>query len=150
MVPEIRFATSSDGTRIAWSKHGKGPPLIRAGTWLTHLQHDWDSIVWHHWLTELGRRFTVIRYDDRGCGLSDRTPSRLGLDAWVADMHAVVEASGFRRVGLFGMSQGAAIAVAYAPATRTGCPSLSAWEATRGEAGFASDRPTTDRKSRPW
>jgi pimeloyl-ACP methyl ester carboxylesterase/DNA-binding CsgD family transcriptional regulator len=111
---EIRFAESRDGTRIAWSKHGTGPPLVRAGTWLTHLQHDWESDVWRHWLEELGRRFTVIRYDDRGSGLSDRTPPALGLDAWVQDLDAVIAASGAERVSLFGMSQGAAIAVAYA------------------------------------
>jgi len=114
MLPEVRFATSRDGVRIAWSQHGDGPPLVRAGPWLTHLQHDWESVVWRHWLTELGDRFTFVRYDDRGCGLSDRNVSRLGLEAWVADLGVVVDASGFSRVALFGMSQGAAIAVAYA------------------------------------
>lgn len=114
MLPEIRFATSRDGVRIAWSQHGDGPPLVRVGTWLTHLQHDWESVVWRHWLTELGNRFTFVRYDDRGCGLSDRDVPRLGLEAWVADLEAVVDATGFPRVALFGMSQGAAIAVAYA------------------------------------
>jgi pimeloyl-ACP methyl ester carboxylesterase/DNA-binding CsgD family transcriptional regulator len=114
MVPEVRFATSRDGVRIAWSKHGDGPPLVRVGTWLTHLQHDWESVVWRHWLTELGDRFTFVRYDDRGCGLSDRDVPRLGLEAWIEDLEAVVDASGFAQVALFGMSQGAAIAVAYA------------------------------------
>jgi len=114
MLPEVRFATSRDGVRIAWSRHGQGPPLVRVGTWLTHLQYDWESVVWRHWLAELGDRFTFVRYDDRGCGLSDRNVSRLGLDAWVADLGAVVDATGFSRVALFGMSQGAAIAVAYA------------------------------------
>ena len=114
MLPEVRFATSRDGVRIAWSQHGDGPPLVRVGTWLTHLQHDWESVVWRHWLTELGDRFTFVRYDDRGCGLSDRDVPGLGVEAWVADLDAVVDASGFARVALFGMSQGAAIAVAYA------------------------------------
>jgi pimeloyl-ACP methyl ester carboxylesterase/DNA-binding CsgD family transcriptional regulator len=114
MLPEVRFATSRDGIRIAWSQHGDGPPLVRVGTWLTHLQRDWQSVVWRHWLNVLGTRFTFVRYDDRGCGLSDRDVSRLGLEAWVADLEAVVDATGFPRVALFGMSQGAAIAVAYA------------------------------------
>ena len=113
MPPEIRFATSHDGVRIAWSQHGDGPPLVRVGTWLTHLQHDWESVVWRHWLTELGDRFTFVRYDDRGCGLSDRDVPGLGLEAWIADLEAVVDATGFSRVALLGMSQGAAIAVAY-------------------------------------
>jgi len=114
MLPEIRFATSRDGVRIAWSQHGDGPPLVRVGTWLTHLQHDWESVVWRHWLSELGDRFTFVRYDDRGCGLSDREVAGLGLEAWIADLEAVVDATGFSQVALFGMSQGAAIAVAYA------------------------------------
>ena len=114
MVPEVRFATSRDGTRIAWSQHGEGPPLVRVGTWLTHLEYDWESVVWRHWLTEIGNRFTFVRYDDRGCGLSDRDVARLGLEAWIEDLEAVVDASGYSQVALFGMSQGAAIAVAYA------------------------------------
>lgn len=114
MLPEVRFTTSRDGVRIAWSQHGEGPPLVRVGTWLTHLQHDSESVVWRHWLTVLGDRFTFVRYDDRSCGLSDRDVTRLGLEAWVEDLEAVVDASGYSRVALFGMSQGSAIAVAYA------------------------------------
>jgi pimeloyl-ACP methyl ester carboxylesterase/DNA-binding CsgD family transcriptional regulator len=114
MVPQIRFATSRDGVRIAWSQHGDGPPLVRVGTWLTHLEHDWQSVVWRPWLAELGQRFAFVRYDDRGCGLSDRDVARFGLEAWVDDLAAVIDATGFPRVALFGMSQGAAIAVAYA------------------------------------
>jgi len=114
MGPEIRFATSRDGTRVAWAQLGEGPPLVRAGTWMTHLEHDQESPVWRPWLTELGERFTLVRYDDRGCGLSDRDVDRLNMDAWVEDLGAVIDASGYRQVDLFGMSQGAAIAVAYA------------------------------------
>jgi pimeloyl-ACP methyl ester carboxylesterase/DNA-binding CsgD family transcriptional regulator len=114
MLPEIHFARSRDGLRIAWSRHGDGPPLVRIGTWLTHLQHDWESVVWRHWLSELGDRFTFVRYDDRGCGLSDREAAELGIEAWIADLDAVIDASGFSRVALLGISQGAGIAVAYA------------------------------------
>lgn len=114
MGPEIRFSTSRDGTRIAWAQHGEGPPLVRAGTWMTHLEHDQESPIWRHWLDDLSTRFTLIRYDDRGCGLSDRASDRLGLEAWVEDLEAVIDASGFHRVGLLGMSQGAAVAAAYA------------------------------------
>ncbi len=111
---EIRFATSADGVRIAWAKHGTGPPLLRVGTWLTHLEHDWESPVWRHWLEALGARFTVVRYDERGCGLSDRSPAELGLDRWVKDLEAVAQAAGLERFTLLGMSQGGAIAVAFA------------------------------------
>lgn len=110
----VSLATSADGTRIAWSRHGNGPPLVRVGTWLTHLEFDWTSPVWRHWLDDLGQRFTVIRYDDRGSGLSDRTPGEYSLDAWVADLEAVVASAGLSHFTLLGMSQGGAVAVEFA------------------------------------
>jgi pimeloyl-ACP methyl ester carboxylesterase len=69
---EIRFCAAPDGTRIAYAVHGSGPPLVRTATWLTHLEFDWESPVWRHWLDGLAEGHTVIRYDERGCGLSDR------------------------------------------------------------------------------
>ena len=89
---------------------------MRVGTWLTNLEHDWASPVWKHWLTVLGERFTVVRYDDRGSGLSDRSPADISLGAWLADLEAVVDAAGLDRFSLFGMSQAGAIAIAYAHA----------------------------------
>jgi len=114
MRQEIRFVRSADGTRIAWARHGHGPPLVRVATWMTHLEHDWASPVWRHWLADLGERFTVIRYDDRGSGLSDRSPETISFEAWLADLDAVVSASGYGRFVLLGMSQAGAVAVAYA------------------------------------
>jgi pimeloyl-ACP methyl ester carboxylesterase len=108
------FATSADGTRIAWSRHGSGPPLVRVGTWLTHLDFDWSSPLWRHWLEALGQRFEVVRYDDRGSGLSDRDPGEYSLSAWRADLEAVVDAAGLRSFNLLGMSQGGAVAIDYA------------------------------------
>ncbi len=113
MRQDIAFARSADGTRIAWARHGHGPPLVRVGTWLTHLEHDWSSPVWTHWLNELSRRFTVIRYDDRGSGLSDRTDD-ISVDAWLADLEAVVDAARVERFALLGMSQAGALGVLYA------------------------------------
>ena len=114
MRQEIAFATSGDGTRIAWARHGHGPPLVRAATWLTNIEQDWSSPVWRHWLSDLGSRFTVIRYDDRGSGLSDREVDDLSLDAWVSDLEAVVDAAGLATFDLLGVSQAGAVAVAYA------------------------------------
>jgi pimeloyl-ACP methyl ester carboxylesterase/DNA-binding CsgD family transcriptional regulator len=111
---EIRFCQAPDGVRLAWARHGSGPPLVKAANWLTHLEYDWDSPVWRHWLRGLGERNTVIRYDERGCGLSDRNFDEVSLDHWVDDLAAVVDAAGLERFPLFGVSQGAAIAVAYA------------------------------------
>lgn len=110
----IRFCTAPDGTQLAFATHGSGPPLVRAATWLTHLEHDWESPVWRHWLEDLGQGRTMVRYDERGCGLSDRTPGALSLDTWVSDLECVVDAAGCDRFALLGVSQGGPIAVAYA------------------------------------
>ena len=110
----LRFCTSADGTRIAIASIGSGPPLVRAAHWLSHVEHDLDSPVWGPWLAELSRNHTYLRYDQRGCGLSDTDVADFSLDAWVADLEAVVAASGLRRFPLIGMSQGGAVAIAYA------------------------------------
>ena len=110
----LRFCTSFDATRIAIASIGAGPPIMRAAHWLSHVEHDLDSPVWRPWLNELSRHHTYIRYDQRGCGLSDRDVATFSLDAWVGDLEAVVQALGLRRFPLFGMSQGGAVAIAYA------------------------------------
>jgi len=94
--------------------HGGGPPLVRVATWLTHLESDWDSPIWGHWLRRLGETHTILRYDERGCGLSDSVVGELSVDTWVADLEAVVDAAGLESFDLLGVSQAAAIAVAYA------------------------------------
>jgi pimeloyl-ACP methyl ester carboxylesterase/DNA-binding CsgD family transcriptional regulator len=114
MAGEIRFCTTSDGTRLAYALHGHGPPLVRVATWLTHLELDWHSPIWRHWLERLGERHTVLRYDERGCGLSDTSVGEPSVQAWVGDLEAVVNAAGLDRFTLLGVSQGGAIAVAYA------------------------------------
>ncbi len=111
---EIRFCAAPDGVRLAWAKSGKGPTIVKAANWLTHLEYDWDSPVWRHWLEGLSERHTLIRYDERGCGLSDRETKELSLECWVADLETVVDAAGLNRFVLLGISQGAATAIAYA------------------------------------
>ncbi len=110
----IRFCTAADGVRIAYATTGNGPPLVRAAHFLTHLDFDLESPVWRPWLDELSASHTLLRYDGRGCGLSDRTVDTLSLDTWVADLEAVVDAAGLERFPLLGCSQGCAVAVAYA------------------------------------
>jgi pimeloyl-ACP methyl ester carboxylesterase/DNA-binding CsgD family transcriptional regulator len=114
LTEKVQFCTAPDGVRIAYAIHGAGPPLVRTATWLTHLEFDWESPVWRHWLVGLAERHTLIRYDERGCGLSDRDVEDLSLDARVADLDAVIDAAGFERVALLGMSQSGPVAVAYA------------------------------------
>lgn len=110
----LRFCTAADGTRIATASIGTGPPLVRAAHWLSHVEHDLRSPVWRPWLTELARDHQYIRYDQRGCGLSDMAVTDFSLEAWVGDLEAVVESLGLRRFPLIGMSQGGAVAIAYA------------------------------------
>jgi pimeloyl-ACP methyl ester carboxylesterase/DNA-binding CsgD family transcriptional regulator len=111
---QVRFCTAPDGTRIALASAGSGPPLLRASHWLSHVEHDVESPVWAPWVAALAKDHTYHRYDQRGCGLSDRSFAGLSLDAWVSDLEAVVEHLGLARFPLIGMSQGGAVAVAYA------------------------------------
>jgi pimeloyl-ACP methyl ester carboxylesterase/DNA-binding CsgD family transcriptional regulator len=111
---EVRFCAAPGGSRIAYAVHGSGPPLVRTATWLTHLELDWESPVWRHWLKGLAEGHTLLRYDERGCGLSDRDVEDLSLDARLGDLEAVIEAAGLERFALLGMSQGGPVAVAYA------------------------------------
>jgi pimeloyl-ACP methyl ester carboxylesterase len=111
---EIRFSTAGDGTRLAYAISGAGPPLVKAANWLGHLAYDWESPVWRHWLAELSGRFRLVRYDERGCGLSDWDIGQFSFDAWVDDLEAVVDAAGLDRFPLLGISQGGPVAIAYA------------------------------------
>lgn len=111
---QIRFAVSPDGVRIAHATSGEGPPLVKAASYLTHLEFDWESPVWRPWLAELSRDHTLVRYDARGCGLSDREVPELSIETWVRDLETVVDALGLERFPLLGVSQGGAVSIAYA------------------------------------
>jgi pimeloyl-ACP methyl ester carboxylesterase/DNA-binding winged helix-turn-helix (wHTH) protein len=111
---EIRFVRARDDVRIAYASSGQGPPLVKAANWLSHLEFDLESPVWRHWLEALSRDHTLIRYDARGCGLSDWDPADLSFEAWVEDLGVVVDALGVQRFPLFAISQGCAVAVRYA------------------------------------
>lgn len=110
----VRYTTSKDGTSLAWSKSGNGPPMVKAANWLTHLGYDLESPIWSHWIEFLENHFTLIRYDERGCGLSDKRVKNLTMDHWVDDLEAVIDASGVDgHFYLLGVSQGAATSIAY-------------------------------------
>jgi pimeloyl-ACP methyl ester carboxylesterase/DNA-binding CsgD family transcriptional regulator len=110
----IRFCRGADGVRLAHASHGHGPPLVVVSCWLSHLQRDWQSPVWRHFLDDLGAITTLIRYDERGFGLSDWEITDFSLEARVADLEAIIEAVDVGRVSLLGMSGGATVAIAYA------------------------------------
>jgi len=111
---EVHFCTASDGVRIAYAEVGQGPPLIKAGNWLNHLEYDWESPIWSPFLHTLATEHRLIRYDARGNGLSDWEVEDLSLEAFVRDLESVVDATGLDRFPLLGMSQGCAVSIAYA------------------------------------
>ncbi|WP_166038821.1 alpha/beta fold hydrolase [Sphingosinicella sp. YJ22] len=110
---QVHHCTARDGTRLAWSSVGAGFPLVKTANWLNHLEFDWESPVWRHWLRELMRDNRLIRYDERGNGLSDWDPTELSFDSFVDDLESVVEAAGLAEFDLLGISQGAPVAIAY-------------------------------------
>ncbi|HUQ74545.1 MAG TPA: alpha/beta fold hydrolase [Burkholderiales bacterium] len=114
MNQQIRFCKSFDGTRLAYAVTGSGPPLLKAPHWLTHLEHEWQSPIWRPWIEAFSREYTLVRMDERGCGLSDRAVEDISFAAFVRDLEAVAEAAGFERYALFGHSQGGAVAIEYA------------------------------------
>ena len=111
---DVRFATTADGVRIAYAVSGDGPVLVRAAHWMTHLDWDWQSAVYGPWIKGFSQRYTHVRYDARGCGLSDRGTPPTCLDDDVRDLEAVVDAAGLDRFALLGRSQGGAISARYA------------------------------------
>jgi len=110
----IRYLRTADGVQLAWADAGTGPVLLKAANWLTHLEYDWDSPVWRHWIQFLSEHFRLVRYDERGCGMTDWDVGDLSFDRWVTDLEAVADTTGARQFLLLGISQGAATCVAYA------------------------------------
>ena len=111
---EIRYCRAPDGVRLAWTSVGQGPPLVRSGSWLTHLQYDWESPIRRPGLISLAKNHTLIRYDARGNGMSDWDVDEFSLDTWVSDLATVVDAAGLNRFPLLGISQGCAVSIAFA------------------------------------
>ncbi len=114
MNQDIRFCTAPDRVKLAYAVSGEGPPLVMAATWLSHLEHQWRSASWQPWLQAFSRQHNLLRYDARGCGLSDRNANDLSFEAWVRDLECVIEAASFRRFDLIAKCWGGPIAIAYA------------------------------------
>jgi pimeloyl-ACP methyl ester carboxylesterase len=105
----------SDGVQLAWADAGSGPVMVKAANWLTHLEFDWNSPVWRHWIRFFADHFRFIRYDERGCGMTDWEVGDVSFARWVEDLEGVVEAAGLHEpCALLGISQGAAVCIAYA------------------------------------
>lgn len=113
-LQEIHFCTTPDGVRIAYALAGSGSPLVKAANWLNHLEYDWESPIWSHLLHALAAEYQLIRYDERGNGLSDWTVDEISFEAFVRDLETVVDAAGLKRFSLLGISQGCPVSIAYA------------------------------------
>ncbi len=111
---EIQHFLTADGVRIAYSKCGSGPPLIKAANWLNHLEFEWRSPIWAHWVAELTKHHTLYRYDERGNGLSDWNIQDFSFAAWVRDFDQLMDKLALDKAALLGISQGGAVAVSYA------------------------------------
>jgi pimeloyl-ACP methyl ester carboxylesterase len=109
----IKFCTAPDGVRIAYAIAGKGPPIVRVGSWFSHLEYDWKSPMLRHMLEGLAEHRQLIRYNVRGTGLSERDVRDVSFDHFISDLGAVVDALGLERFPLFGSSQGGAVGIAY-------------------------------------
>jgi pimeloyl-ACP methyl ester carboxylesterase/DNA-binding CsgD family transcriptional regulator len=111
----IRYLHTADGVRLAWAEAGEGPLLVKAANWLTHLEYDWESPVWRHWIRFLADHFRVARFDERGCGMTDWNVGDLSYERWVEDLETVADtvAPGEPMI-LLGISQGAAACIDYA------------------------------------
>ena len=111
----VRYVTAVDGTRLAWAEAGTGPLLVKAANWLTHLEYEWQSPVWKHWLQFFSANCRFVRYDERGCGMSAWHAGALSLDQWADDLSTIIDAAHPEGpVTLLGISQGAATCIYYA------------------------------------
>ena len=106
MTLRTHIATTADGVQLAWTRTGRGPTLVKASNWMTHLREDVDSPVWGHWTRFLSTHFDYVRFDERGCGLSDRQVEDVSERHWLGDLETVIEAAAITRpMALLGISQ---------------------------------------------
>lgn len=111
----IHVARTSDDIRLAWARVGSGPKLVKAANWLSHLQYDWQSPIWRHWMEFFAGHFTFIRYDERGCGMSDWDVDDVSADNWLVDLECVIDAAAIDEpMILLGVSQGSVTVIEYA------------------------------------
>ena len=111
----VRYINTVDGARLAWADSGAGPPVVKAANWLTHLEYEWESPVWKHWIQFFSLHGRLVRYDERGCGMSDLNVGTQSIDQWADDLGTIIEAARLTSpVTLLGISQGATTCIRYA------------------------------------
>ncbi len=111
----IHYLRTRDGVQLAWAEAGSGPDLVKAANWMSHLEYEWESPVWRHWIRFFAQNFRYVRHDERGCGMTDRTVGEVSFDRWVEDLEDVTDAAKpHEPFALLGISQGAAACIGYA------------------------------------
>lgn len=110
---EIRYCRAPDGTSLAFGVAGQGPLLLALGAFATHLGLDHQHPVLRAGLAALQREFTVLRYDERGHGLS-AARGRDDLATRVGDLGSVVDAAGWDRFAILAVHMGGPVGIAYA------------------------------------
>src|SRR5262245_18297813 len=110
----VRFVATSDDVHLAVATSGRGLPLVKAANWLNHIEFDWQSPVWSPLFHRLAAEWQLVRYDERGIGLSQRDVDDFSFEAFVNDLETVVDECGLKRFALLGISQGAPVSIAYA------------------------------------
>ena len=140
---DIRFCRAADGVRLAYATVGDGPTVVKAANWLSHLDYDWESPVWRHWWRELAQRYRLVRYDDRGCGLSDWVSEGYALDTWVQDLATVVDAAGLERFALLGVFEAGPSPSPTRRGTQSGCRTWCCTDRLCRAAACGRRRPTS-------
>jgi pimeloyl-ACP methyl ester carboxylesterase/DNA-binding CsgD family transcriptional regulator len=111
----VRYLRTKDGIQLAWAEAGSGPVIAKASNWLSHLEYEWESPVWRPWMRFFSGHYRYVRYDERGCGMTDWTAGDISLERWIEDLGAVLDAAGVREpITLLGISQGALTCVGFA------------------------------------
>ncbi len=113
-LDNITYCVTNDGVSLAYAITGAGFPIVKVENWLSHVEYDWESPIWARFLRLLTQNNTLLRYDERGNGLSDWDVSEFVFDRLLCDLESVIDAAGFDKFILFGVSQDCTIAAAYA------------------------------------
>ena len=115
MKQHVRYVRTDDGVDLAWAEAGRGLPLVKAANWLTHLEYEWESPVWRHWMQFFSAHFRFVRHDERGCGMSEWNDRQLTVEQWTDDLEAIIDAARpAEPVTLLGISQGGVACITYA------------------------------------
>jgi class 3 adenylate cyclase/pimeloyl-ACP methyl ester carboxylesterase len=110
----VHFCKSKDGVGLAWVENGSGPPIIKAPSWIGHLKLDWRNPGIAPVITSIAHHYRLVRFDARGNGLSDWEVDEISFERFVDDLEAVFDAAGIERAPILAISQGSAVATAFA------------------------------------